>query len=266
MIHGMAKEVNISEALELFGSSPYGRESVAAYESRTKEIARSLAGAKDGMEGAACGIYWMYATKAFMTGGFLSVTDYAKQTFDIGKSSCYSFISVVERFGERGEDGKPLDRIADRYREFGLSKLSLLTGLTDESMEALGITPKASVRDIKRRLKELARESAGPSGSAEASRDGPPEGEEGTEAQEAGRLGTEAQEHIFLLSCTKGEFEASLPGRIEAVIRNAYASFPGCVIDVVCRPGAAAKGTQKKGNGKANAKGKRGASPKDPQT
>ena len=106
------------------------------------------------MEKVALNLYWIYSNKAYKAIGCESITDYALNTFDLGKSTTYSFINLIERFAIRLEDDTVSDKLDDKYKGYSFSKLSLLTDLSDEQIEGLDITPDMSVRDIKKLLKK----------------------------------------------------------------------------------------------------------------
>lgn len=127
----------------------YSKEMLAELSKREKTIRTALTSIEKNMEKAAFNLYWIYSNKAYKSMGFESITDYALDVFDIGKSTAYGFINLVERFAAHSIDGSIGDRFDDRYKGYSSSKLSLLASLTDEQIEESGINPGMSVRDIK---------------------------------------------------------------------------------------------------------------------
>jgi len=132
----------------------YSKETLAELNKREKAIRTALSGIDKNMEKVAFNLYWIYSNKAYKAMGCESITDYALNTFDLGKTTAYSFINLIERFAIRLEDDTVSDKLDDKYKGYSFSKLSLLTDLSDEQIEELDITPDMSVRDIKKLLKK----------------------------------------------------------------------------------------------------------------
>ncbi|MDE7275378.1 MAG: hypothetical protein K2N98_00760 [Lachnospiraceae bacterium] len=135
----------------------FSKETLAELDKRERAVRTALNGIDKNMEKVAFNLYWIYSNKAYKAMGCESITDYALDTFDLSKSSTYSFISLVERFAARSENGSITDKFDDKYKGYSSSKLSLLVNLTDEQIEGLDINPAMSVRDIKKRIKETDR-------------------------------------------------------------------------------------------------------------
>lgn len=76
---------------------------------------------------------------------------YVEEKFGLGKTMVKNYIKVAERFGVyEQKDGLQVLTIGEKYKEFGVTKLSLLEKLDDaEDLESLGITPDLSVKKIK---------------------------------------------------------------------------------------------------------------------
>lgn len=142
-----------TELRELMNTDVYSEEMLAELSKRENVIKTALSSIDKNMEKAAFSLYWIYFNRAYKAMGFESITDYALKTFDIGKSTTYSFINLVGRFAARDEKGLILDKFDKRYKDYSLSKLSLLADLDDFEIEGLNISPDMSVRDIKKCLK-----------------------------------------------------------------------------------------------------------------
>lgn len=132
----------------------FSKETLAELDKREKAVRTALSGIDKNMEKVAFNLYWIYSNKAYRAMGFQSITDYALNRFELGKTNTYSFISIVESFAAHSEDGSIADKFDNKYKGYSISKLSLLVGLTDKQIEELGINPSMSVRDIKKLLKK----------------------------------------------------------------------------------------------------------------
>ena len=137
-------------------SSPdvYSPEMLKELDKRTKNIRFAITRMDIDVEKASINLYWIYSTKAYKAMGHESIIDYALAEFDIAKSTTYNYITLVERFGHRDEDGNLLfDGFDEKYKSYSSSKLNLLAPLTDYEIYDLDITSEMSVRDIKKKIK-----------------------------------------------------------------------------------------------------------------
>lgn len=132
----------------------FSKEILAELTKREKAVRTALNGIDKNMEKVAFNLYWIYSNRVYKAMGCESITDYALNTFELGKSNTYSFINLVERFAAHSEDGSITDKFDDKYKGYSLSKLSLLANLTDEQITESDINPAMSVRDIKKLLKK----------------------------------------------------------------------------------------------------------------
>lgn len=132
----------------------YSKEMLKELDKRVKTVKTALSGIDKNFEKVAFSLYWIYVNKMYKAMGHESIIDYAENVFDFGKTTTYSFISVVERFAAHSEDGSVADSIDAKYKGLSISKLSLLVKLKDDEIHSLGILPSTSVREIKRLVKE----------------------------------------------------------------------------------------------------------------
>lgn len=79
--------------------------------------------------------------------------EFCEETFDMGKSSAYKYASIGMRFGKPDASGHL--KIDDKYKDFNVSALGKLAGLTDQTINELGITSQTSCRDIDKLLKGI---------------------------------------------------------------------------------------------------------------
>lgn len=79
--------------------------------------------------------------------------EFCEETFDMGKSSAYKYASIGTRFGKPDVSGHL--KIDDKFKNFNISALGKLVGLTDQTINELGITSQTSCRDIDKLLKGI---------------------------------------------------------------------------------------------------------------
>lgn len=147
----MSKDI-IKNPLLLFPS-----DMLKELESRTAAIEKALSGREGSMIKVAFNLAWVSRNQMYKAYGYDGIADYAKDRFDIGRSSCYSFIQTAERFGRYDKQDKDrlLDKLEDAWKEYSFSKLSVMVPLSDGQIEAAGINPEMSVREIKKIVKGI---------------------------------------------------------------------------------------------------------------
>lgn len=151
------KEPDISKNLPVekgMSTDVFSKEILTELTKRSKEITSCLNKIDSSFEKIAFDLYWIYSKQAYKANGFDSIYAYCGEYFGYSKTTCYSFISVVERFAKRDENGVFLEKLDERVKGYSVSKLSLMIGLTDEQLARL--KPEMSVRDIKKFVKSLA--------------------------------------------------------------------------------------------------------------
>lgn len=203
----------------------FSKEIVTELQTRTDKIKKSMGGIDKTMQSIAFDFYWIYDKKAYEAAGCDSITAYADKIFGYGKSTCYSFINVVERFAKRDENGNLLEEFDPSVKGYSISKLSLMTGLTDEQLKSL--KPEMSVRDIKKFVKSLQGKAVPelPEGNAET------DGETDNEGADDGALN-----EIFvrtLFTCNGfDEYNAKLD-KIDETIHKLYKGMPDVSVKIV---------------------------------
>lgn len=131
----------------------FSKEILTELNKRTKSIKDSINKIDSSFEAIAFNLYWIHAKEAYKAKGADSIAKYASDMFGYEKTTCYSLISIVDRFAKRDENGNYLEEFDPRYKGYSSSKLSLMVGLTDEQIE--GLKPEMSVRDIKKYVASL---------------------------------------------------------------------------------------------------------------
>lgn len=220
-----------------FSFASFSENTRAEFEERHDRIGESLLCIDNSALRVAFDLYWVNAKKAYVIKCFQTIVDYAKFYFGYEKTSCYSLISVVDRFASRDADGNILEEIDPAYSAYSSSKLSLMVNLTDDQISQ-SIKPAMSVRDIKKVVKSLEDKSLpGSSGEKDAGEGskskGGKEGGEGS-GSDGGKNGAQVSVVNTIISY-KGSKEYGKKydsGEVEALILRVLKEHPDAVIDI----------------------------------
>lgn len=132
----------------------YSADTIKELTKRVKVIHSALAVVEKNFIKISFDLYWIYTSKAYKSMGCESITDFAQKEFGLSKTTIYDYLNLVERFGERDKEGKLLEcKIDPVYKDYSISKLSAISGLSDKEIKSLDITPEMSTRDIKKAVK-----------------------------------------------------------------------------------------------------------------
>ncbi len=130
---------------------------------RNASISKSLNNVQSSFTRIAFDLYWMYSASAFGLLGYKNIYDYAAKEHGIARGTCSDFIHIVERFASRDEHGNILEEIRPELKDYQSSKLIALLGVTDAQLTEFSVD--MSVRDIKKKVKDI----HGESGKSDAS-------------------------------------------------------------------------------------------------
>ena len=148
------EKVENKESAFDFSSRVFTKEFFSELEKHNKAILSAIKSCNKDIEKIAFNLYWIYQEKAYKAMGHVSIMDYAREYFDIEKSTTYNYISIVERFGARDKDGNlTLKGFGSDYKDYSYSKLLLLSSIQEDDINYLDINPDMSVRDIKKAIK-----------------------------------------------------------------------------------------------------------------
>lgn len=137
-----------------WASYQFSKKTKEEFEKRHDRIGESVLNIDNSVLSIAFDLHWVNAKKGYILKNFSTIAHYAKFYFGYEKTSCYSLISVVDRFAKRDEDGNILEEIDPAYSAYSSSKLQLMVNLTDDQINA-SIKPSMSVRDIKKIVKSI---------------------------------------------------------------------------------------------------------------
>lgn len=120
----------------------------------TDLIQKALDRIDGGLETIAFTLYKVHTSELYRSDGTYNVCEYAAKHFGYGKTTVYSFLSVVDRFALRDADGMVVDgKLDPLVKGYSFSKLSLMTSLTDAQIKK-DLIPSRTVREIKKYVKE----------------------------------------------------------------------------------------------------------------
>ena len=210
----------------------FSKEILTEFHKRTKAIKNSIGKIDSSFESIAFNLHWINAKQAYKSEGHDTIVEYAAEQFGYQKSTCYSLISVVDRFAKRDEKGAFMEAFEDRVRGFSVSKLSLMINLTDAEIDSL--KPTMSVREIKKFVKGL---SAKPLPELSEGDGEPPENEDDTPDESkapegSGVVDVDAVVSNTLIKCEGKEDYEKKVDRIDEYILRIFKQHPNAVISV----------------------------------
>ena len=220
------KKDNINPPAVEMSTDVFSKEMLTELHKRSKIIKDSIGKIDTSFEKIAFNLYWINAKQAYKAEGYDNIAKYSDETFGYAKTTCYSLMSVVDRFAKRDENGHYMEQLDERYKGFSCSKLSLMVGLTDEQIEH--ISSDMSVRDIKKFVKSLTGKALPPLS------DGNGEPEETEETEENNIVDSTAKEIVTqsLIKCQGVKDYESKIDKIDTLIMRVLKAHPDAVIDI----------------------------------
>ena len=218
------KKDNMNSPAVEMSTDVFSKETLTELHKRSKIIKDSIGKIDTSFEKIAFNLYWINAKQAYKAEGFDNIAKYSDETFGYAKTTCYSLMSVVDRFAKRDENGHYMEQLDERYKGFSCSKLSLMVGLTDEQIEH--ISPEMSVRDIKKFVNSLKGKALPPLS------DGNGDSEETEEDTDI--IDSVAKEIVSqsIIKCQGVKDYESKIDKIDSLIMRVLKSHPDAVIDI----------------------------------
>lgn len=212
------------ETAVAMSTDAFSKEILTEFQKRSKAIKSAIGKIDTSFETIAFNLHWINVKQAYKAEGFPTIIEYAAEAFGYQKTTCYSLISVVDRFAKRNEKGEMLESFEDRVKGFSVSKLSLMVNLTDSEIDSL--KPTMSVRDIKKYVKGL----EGKALPALSEGDGEPEEDEPAEENIVDSTATVISNTI--IKCMGKEDYHKKIVTIDKYIVNVFKQHPDAVIEV----------------------------------
>ena len=204
----------------------FNKEILTEFHKRTKEIKLSIDAINFDMEKIAFNLHWINAKQAFKSDGYATIIEYAAEHFGYQKSTCYSLISIVDRFAIRDNKGAIIEAFESRVKGFSVSKLSLMVNLTDAEVDSL--KPTMSVREIKKFVKGL----EGKPLPELSEGDGEAPEEEDETPEDSGVVDVESVVSNTIIKCEGKEDYEKKVDSIDEYILRVFKKHPNAVISV----------------------------------
>lgn len=213
------------ETAVAMSTDAFSKEILTEFQKRSKAIKSAIGKIDTSFESIAFNLHWINVKQAYKAEGFPTIIEYAAETFGYQKTTCYSLISVVDRFAKRNEKGEMVEAFEERVKGFSVSKLSLMVNLTDSEIDSL--KPTMSVRDIKKFVKGL----EGKALPALSEGDGEPEEDEPAEENIVDSTATVVSN--VLIKCKgKTDYDKKID-KIDEYILRIFKQHPDAVIEVL---------------------------------
>ncbi len=95
-------------------------------------------------------LYWLKDTLAYQEVDgkeYSTIEAFAKDKYDISRSTCLAYIAVVEKFGKVNPETNEIDSLQDEYKDY--SPTALITMCTMDSETLAKCKPNMRVKDLK---------------------------------------------------------------------------------------------------------------------
>ena len=123
------------------------------YRKRTEIIKDQLSSIQQSFLVIAFQLYWIKENAMFPS-AYKNIYEFADVEYGISRSTCGNLIYIVDTYAERDGDGRVLESLEGRYRDFSASQLIAMAGMPEEDREK--VRPDMSVRMINRMRKQEA--------------------------------------------------------------------------------------------------------------
>lgn len=225
-------------AVTFMSTDVFSKEVLTEFKKRSKVIKDSIGKIDASLEKIAFNLHWINAKQAYKADGFDTIVKYAQDTFNYQKSTCYSLISVVDRFSKLDERGRMLEEFDDKVKGFSASKLSLMVNLTDAEISSL--KPTMSASEIRAFVKSLTAKplSALPEVNADESDSDTGDMEEASDSPagdtDQGIVDVESKDvtRQVLISCKGRKDYDAKTGKIDDFIARVFSKHPDALIEV----------------------------------
>lgn len=207
----------------------FSKETLSELDKREKQIKTSITKIDTSFETIAFNLHWINTRQAYLSKGCVTIVDYSEKMFGYAKSTCYSLIGVVDRFAERDSDGHFTEKLSPLVKGYSVSKLSLMTGLTDDQIKNL--KPEMSVREIKKYVKELEGKSLPALSEGDGEGNAPDESPEAGEENIIDSTAKDVTRNV-LLTCKGSDDYSKKSSKIDGFVARVLKAHPDAVIEV----------------------------------
>ncbi len=95
-------------------------------------------------------LYWLKDTLAYQEVDgkeYLTIEAFAKDKYDISRSTCLAYIAVVEKFGKVNPETNEIDSLQDEYKDYSPTALITMCAMDSETLAKC--KPNMRVKDLK---------------------------------------------------------------------------------------------------------------------
>lgn len=115
-----------------------------------KSLDNAVRAYKKGLLGIGYNLYWFKDTLAYQEVDgkeYPTIEAFAKDRYDISRSTCLAYIAVVERFGKVNPETNEIDSLQDEYKDYSPTALITMCAMDDETLAKC--KPNMRVKDLK---------------------------------------------------------------------------------------------------------------------
>lgn len=115
-----------------------------------KALDSAVSTAKKGFLGIGFNLRWFKDTLTYQSIGgkeYPTIESFAKDRYDISRSTTLAYIAVVEKFGRVNPDTGEIDTLKDEYKDYSPTALITMCAMDDETLAKC--KPNMKVKDLK---------------------------------------------------------------------------------------------------------------------
>lgn len=115
-----------------------------------KALDNAVKACKKGFLGIAFNLYWLKDTCAYQEVDgkeYPTIEAFARDKYDISRSTCLAYIAVVEKFGKLNPETNEIDSLKDEFKDYSPTALITMCAMSDEMLSICN--PNMRVKDLK---------------------------------------------------------------------------------------------------------------------
>lgn len=121
-----------------------------AVDKHLKALDNAVKACKKGFLGIAFNLYWFKDTCTYQEIGgkeYPTIEAFARDKYDISRSTCLAYIAVVEKFGKLNPETNEIDSLKDEFKDYSPTALITMCAMNDEMLSICN--PNMRVKDLK---------------------------------------------------------------------------------------------------------------------
>jgi len=115
-----------------------------------KALDNAVKAVKKGFLGIGYNLYWLKDTLAYQEVDgreYPTIEAFAKDRYDISRSTCLAYIAVVEKFGKLNPETNEIDSLQDEYKDYSPTALITMCAMDGETLAKC--KPNMRIKDLK---------------------------------------------------------------------------------------------------------------------